>query len=76
MLLKIKINRGKLKYKLDRRDYKWLHEKLLEMKVSIKYPALTANLRNEVEWKLLYAYCICQILNCTIDDMFYLDNEN
>jgi hypothetical protein len=72
-ILKIKINNNKLYRMLGGKNIRWLHSKLKEKGIDIGYNALCSNIRNDVEWKLIYAYYICEILNCKIEDLFYIE---
>jgi hypothetical protein len=67
---KIKIDRDKLKKKLDGRDFLWLHRKVVEFGVDVKYTTLLSNIRNEVEWKTIYSYSICKVLNVKFEELF------
>jgi len=70
---KIKIDRDKLKELLDGRDLKWLHQKVVELGVDVKYTTLLSNIRNEVEWKTIYSYSICKVLNIDFEELFYFE---
>ena len=66
----VKINKDKLSKTLKGRSIRWLNSELKDNNIKIEYNALCSNLRNEVEWKLTYAYYICKILECNIEDLF------
>jgi hypothetical protein len=71
--MKAKINRDKLNEYLDGRSNKWLHGKFGEYGIDMTYSNLNSLLHNRGNWLLTYAIVIIKILNCKIEDLFYLD---
>lgn len=70
--IKAKIDKVKLTTLLEGRSIKWLYCQLVKMGIDINYRALIAILNNYSECKMTYALGICEILNITVEDIFYL----
>jgi hypothetical protein len=67
------INKEKLKAILDSKDitYKQLNEILIEKYgLDLQYKGFMTLLSNKATWKLIYAWCIVEILNIEFKDIF------
>lgn len=69
------INEDKLKFLLQQRG--WTYKELVERLrnrygVEIKYKGLVPLFSNKANWKLLYAYILCDLLEVNINDLFDL----
>ena len=74
-MLRVLIDREKLRAAMKGITFKYLHQQVVEFGLEVEYPTLMANLRNSVNWNLLYAWCVCEVLNVKIEDLFYLEGK-
>lgn len=67
------IDKNKLIILLNGRTLTWLYKQMQNMGINISYNSFYSNLTGRVEIKLIYAMLICRILNCSIENLFYLE---
>lgn len=73
--MKVLLNKDRLNELLDGRTYSWLLEKLNSGGINISGSSFYHILGNRNECRLLYAFGIAKLFNTTIEDIFFIEDQ-
>jgi hypothetical protein len=71
--MKAYINQDKVKIALDSRPLKYISDKMNEMGIEIQYNNFLHLYHNRINWLLIYAMAVAEILNVPMEDLFYIE---
>lgn len=73
--MKAYCNQEKIQELLNRRPLVFLVEEMNKMGIKIGYRNFHSLYSNKSNWMATYALACAEILNCKVEDIFYLESE-